>query len=173
MHINIQRLVRRLGEVNKFGALNGGGVSRPSLSTADQKARDWLSGHLTALGLGVEVDQIGNMFGIWKGQTNEVIGAGSHLDTVPTGGYYDGTLGVVAALEGVEAAVFGAQAGRGPEDRRLTGDRIEDALGQRARIPEVDERHAAHREPQDGPGPQLDRSRVPQREHHALTGGYT
>ena len=62
---------------------------------------------------------------------------------------------------------------RGGESSQRAGACEAVPVGQRARIPEVDERHAAHREPHDGPGPQLDRSRVPQREHHALTGGYT
>jgi N-carbamoyl-L-amino-acid hydrolase len=99
MHINVQRLVQRLGEVNKFGALPGGGVSRPSLSTDDKRARDWLSERMQSLGLEVYIDEIGNMFGVWKGKAETMIGTGSHLDTVPTGGYYDGALGVVAALE--------------------------------------------------------------------------
>ncbi len=99
MHINIKRLVQQLGEVNKFGALPGGGVSRPSLSTQDKYARDWLVTHMQSLGLEVRIDEIGNMFGIWKGMSDAVVGTGSHLDTVPTGGYFDGALGVVAGLE--------------------------------------------------------------------------
>ncbi len=99
MHINVQRLSQRLGEVNKFGSLNGGGVSRPSLSTEDKYARDWFSQQMKSLGLEVQVDEIGNMFGIWKGKTEAIIGTGSHLDTVPTGGHYDGALGVIAGLE--------------------------------------------------------------------------
>ncbi len=99
MRINIQRLSAFLRDVNQFGALPGGGVSRPSLSDEDRKARDWFASRVTALGLELHVDEMGNMFGVWRGRTNKMIGTGSHLDTVPTGGLYDGALGVMAGLE--------------------------------------------------------------------------
>lgn len=99
MRINIQRLSAFLRDVNLFGALPGGGVSRPALSDEDRKARDWFASRVTAMGLELQVDEMGNMFGVWRGRTNQIIGTGSHLDTVPTGGLYDGALGVMAGLE--------------------------------------------------------------------------
>ncbi len=100
--INSNRLTQRLKELNKIGRLEGGGVSRPSLSNEDKKARDLLMQWTKELDLTVQVDQIGNMFCQWKGKTDKIIGVGSHLDTVPTGGDYDGALGVVAGLEVIQ-----------------------------------------------------------------------
>jgi len=100
--IDSKRLSRRLQELNKIGKLAGGGVSRPSLSDEDKKARDLLVQWAKELNLITRIDQIGNIFCQWKGKTDRIIGTGSHLDTVPTGGYFDGALGVVAGLEVIE-----------------------------------------------------------------------
>ncbi len=100
--INITRLTQRLKELNKIGALSGGGVSRPALSDEDKKARDLLIKFAKELDLTIQVDQIGNIFCKWKGNTDHIIGTGSHLDTVPTGGDYDGALGVMAGLEVIQ-----------------------------------------------------------------------
>ena len=100
--INIHRLTQRLEDINQLGQLMGGGVSRPALSNEDKKARDLLVSWAKILGLTTHVDQIGNIFCVWKGKSDRIIGTGSHLDTVPTGGYYDGALGVLAGLEVIE-----------------------------------------------------------------------
>ncbi len=100
--INIKRLSQRLIDINKIGQLIGGGVSRPALSNEDKKARDLLVHWAKELGLTIHIDQIGNIFCVWKGKSDRIIGTGSHLDTVPTGGYYDGALGVTAGLEVIE-----------------------------------------------------------------------
>jgi beta-ureidopropionase / N-carbamoyl-L-amino-acid hydrolase len=100
--INATRLTQRLKELNKIGALPGGGVSRPSLSDEDKKARDLLIKFAKELDLTIQIDQIGNIFCTWKGKTDKILGTGSHLDTVPTGGDYDGALGVMAGLEVIQ-----------------------------------------------------------------------
>ena len=75
-------------------------MSRLSLSTADKHARDWFAITTESLGCKVKVDEIGNMFAIRPGRKEgPPTYAGSHLDTQPTGGRYDGILGVCAGIE--------------------------------------------------------------------------
>jgi acetylornithine deacetylase/succinyl-diaminopimelate desuccinylase-like protein len=75
-------------------------MARLSLSDADRQARDWFTETTRALGCEVSVDEMGNQFAIKPGKkTGSPTFAGSHLDTQPTGGRYDGVLGVTAAIE--------------------------------------------------------------------------
>jgi hypothetical protein len=81
-------------------ALTDTGMCRLALSDEDKVVRDWFGAELQATGCEVSVDQMGNMFGIRSGNhIGAPTVAGSHLDTQPTGGRYDGILGVMAALE--------------------------------------------------------------------------
>ena len=77
------------------------GMSRLSLSDTDKQARDWFAETTTSLGCKVHVDEMGNQFAVRPGLSNDAppTYAGSHLDTQPTGGRYDGILGVTAAVE--------------------------------------------------------------------------
>jgi N-carbamoyl-L-amino-acid hydrolase len=80
-----------------FGASGvGKGVIRPAYSQADVKARHWLAAQFRDAGLSVEVDAMGNLFGLAEGRS---LLLGSHSDSQPEGGWLDGALGVVAALE--------------------------------------------------------------------------
>lgn len=75
-------------------------MSRQSLSDADKKARDWFAQATTDLGCTVSVDEMGNQYAVKPGrQAGPPTAAGSHLDTQPTGGRYDGVLGVLAGVE--------------------------------------------------------------------------
>ena len=76
-------------------------MSRLSLSDTDKQARDWFASTVTSLGCTVQTDAMGNQFAIRPGLNNDSppTYAGSHLDTQPTGGRYDGILGVTAAVE--------------------------------------------------------------------------
>lgn len=76
-------------------------MTRLSLSSADKQVRDWLVATTKSLGCTVTVDAIGNIFAVRPGRrsTAPATFAGSHLDTQPTGGRYDGILGVVAGVE--------------------------------------------------------------------------
>lgn len=103
MQVNIDRILSKIRQLGQIGALSGGGVSRLALTNEDQAARDLLLSWMEKLGLEVRVDQLGNMFGIRPGKTSgPPVMTGSHLDTVGTGGLYDGSLGVIAALEVAE-----------------------------------------------------------------------
>ena len=89
--------LRRLGEI---GALEGGGVCRLALTDADKAGRDWLVGEMRALGMAVSIDMIGNIWGVRAGaEEGPPVMLGSHIDSVATGGLYDGALGVLAGLE--------------------------------------------------------------------------
>jgi N-carbamoyl-L-amino-acid hydrolase len=101
LNINPQRLWDSLMETAKFGGTAKGGIKRLTLSDEDKKVRDWFKAQCEALGCTVTVDEIGNMFAVRPGRNNDLlpIAMGSHLDTQPTGGKFDGVLGVLGALE--------------------------------------------------------------------------
>jgi allantoate deiminase len=94
----VSSLAADLEEAARIGA-DGGGVSRFAWTPELAQANDWLSGRLQELGLETEIDAAGNVFGRWKEGEGTAVLVGSHLDTVPRGGRYDGALGVLAAIE--------------------------------------------------------------------------
>lgn len=104
LKINGDRLVERLKCLGQVGALDGGGVSRLALTTADREGRDLVVSWMKQLGMTVSIDQIGNIIATRQGadQNAAPVMTGSHIDTVRTGGLYDGNLGVLAGLEVVE-----------------------------------------------------------------------
>ena len=86
------------------GAIEGGGNARLALTDEDKTGRDLVVGWMKALGLEVRIDAIGNVIGLRAGRENgAAIMTGSHIDTVRTGGRYDGNYGVLAGLEVVRA----------------------------------------------------------------------
>lgn len=98
--INGPRLLASLQALGQVGALPGGGVNRLALTDADRQGRDWTVARMQEFGLRVEVDAIGNLVGHLAGtQDGPPVMMGSHIDTVRTGGLYDGNYGVLAALE--------------------------------------------------------------------------
>jgi N-carbamoyl-L-amino-acid hydrolase len=101
LQIDSARLWGTIHETAKFGGTPKGGVRRLTLGPEDKQVRDWFRAACEAAGLEVHVDALGSMFGLRKGRdmTKAPIGLGSHLDTQPTGGKFDGVLGTLAALE--------------------------------------------------------------------------
>jgi len=100
LRIDGRRLYGRLEQLGQVGALPGGGVSRLALSDADQGGRDLVVGWMRELGLQISVDAIGNVVALRRGQEEGApVMTGSHIDTVRTGGRFDGNLGVLAGLE--------------------------------------------------------------------------
>jgi hydantoinase/carbamoylase family amidase len=95
----------RIEELASFGGQSDGGVTRVAFSPDELAARDRVAEWMRTAGLEVRFDRFGNMFG--STDANEpgayVSLSGSHIDTVPSGGRLDGALGVVAAVEAVEA----------------------------------------------------------------------
>ena len=98
LRINSARLKHDLEELGSIGRTPQGGVSRPSFSDADMQARRWLMDRITAAGMEARVDAAGNIFGRWQ-TGSPVVLAGSHIDSVPNGGRFDGALGVLTGLE--------------------------------------------------------------------------
>ena len=105
LHPNGVRLLAALESMAEVGAQDDGSVCRRGFSREDRQARELFSHWLIECGLDVRVDAAGNLIGRLEGldPTLPALVTGSHLDTVPTGGRYDGTLGVMAALEVVRA----------------------------------------------------------------------
>ncbi|MDX1739077.1 MAG: hydantoinase/carbamoylase family amidase, partial [Alphaproteobacteria bacterium] len=104
LHINIDRLSKRLNTLGECGALAGGGVARLALSAEDKLGRDLVYSWMQDLELDIRIDQIGNVIGILPGKSDlPPVMMGSHIDTVRTGGLYDGNLGVLAGLEVIES----------------------------------------------------------------------
>ncbi len=103
LRIDLDRLLRRIARLGEVGALDGGGVCRLALTDADKAGRDLVVTWMRELGLAVTVDRIGNVVGLRRGKrAGPPVMIGSHIDTVATGGLYDGNLGVLAGLEIVE-----------------------------------------------------------------------
>lgn len=99
--IDAQRLWDSLMATAKIGATAKGGICRLTLTDLDRQVRDWLKAQCEALGCTVAIDEVGNMFARRAGKNPNLppIAMVSHLDTQPTGGKFDGPLGVLAALE--------------------------------------------------------------------------
>ena len=113
--IDLDRLLARLDEFNRIGALPGGGNCRLALSDDDRAGRDLLVRWMRELGLTVTIDAVGNIFGVRGGRENlPPVMFGSHIDTVGTGGRYDGLYGVLAGLETCQALDDAGQATRRP-----------------------------------------------------------
>jgi N-carbamoyl-L-amino-acid hydrolase len=101
LKIDPERLWDDLMETARIGATPKGGICRLTLTELDRDVRDWFKARAQALGCTVTVDDMGTMFARRPGLRTDVppIAMGSHLDTQPTGGKFDGALGVLAALE--------------------------------------------------------------------------
>ena len=100
--INPERLWGELMETAAIGGTAKGGICRLTLTDLDRQVRDWFRARAEALGCRVTVDDMGAMFARREGAADvPPIAIGSHLDTQPTGGKFDGVLGVLGALEGL------------------------------------------------------------------------
>lgn len=115
--IDAARFLSDLHDLRSFGASGvGRGVVRPAYSDADIAARDWLAGRMRDAGLTPHFDAMGNLFGLADGRPGLLLG--SHTDSQPEGGWLDGALGVIAALEvarvvpGVSVVSFQDEEGR-------------------------------------------------------------
>lgn len=103
-HIDLERISRRLEQLFAVGAPPH--ANRPGLSAEEQQACELAAGWMAEAGLAVSTDRFGNVFGRLVGKASEgEVWTGSHLDTVPAGGRFDGALGVVCGIEAVGALV--------------------------------------------------------------------
>ncbi len=104
LRVDIDRLLRRLAALAEIGAIEGTeGCARLALTDEDKAGRDLVVAWMRDLGLSVTIDGIGNVVGVLAGAVDgPPVMCGSHIDTVRTGGRYDGNLGVLAGLEVIE-----------------------------------------------------------------------
>jgi N-carbamoyl-L-amino-acid hydrolase len=103
LRVDGMRLLNRLNELAKKGAREDGGCNRLAFTDADREGRDLVTGWMRELGLSVAIDGIGNAVGLRPGlEAGPPVMIGSHIDTVRTGGRYDGNYGVLSGLEVVE-----------------------------------------------------------------------
>ena len=100
-HIDPKRLLNSLSEMAKIGGTQKGGVCRLAATAEDKTARDLFASWAKTENCKISIDQIGNIFARRPGKNNNLapVVLGSHLDSQPTGGKFDGTYGVLAALE--------------------------------------------------------------------------
>jgi acetylornithine deacetylase/succinyl-diaminopimelate desuccinylase-like protein len=123
---------RALERLEQLYAIGGGpGANRPHASAEEQRAHDLAANWLDEAGLEVEIDADGNLFGHAGGADRQAptVWTGSHLDTVPHGGKFDGALGVVAAIEAVERAGRGSAVVFRGEEVGCVGSRARVARG--------------------------------------------
>ena len=114
MNEEFERLKKTLIEEGKLGRISGkvvknfnditenDGVTRPSGSVKDKETRDYFLELLKSYGLDIFIDKFGNIFGTLKGNSDEYIFVGSHLDSVIEGGMFDGAMGVFGGLEAIK-----------------------------------------------------------------------
>ena len=101
LRVNGKRLQESLEVMAKIGATAGGGVQRLTLTDEDKQARDLLVKWMKEIDLEVTIDEMGNIFGKRPGRNNDLapVMSGSHVDSQPKGGRFDGILGVMGPLE--------------------------------------------------------------------------
>jgi N-carbamoyl-L-amino-acid hydrolase len=101
LKVNGKRIVEHLTALSQFGKNPQGGVSRVAFSQADRQGRDYVSGLMREAGLDVVIDAAGNLVGRRAGTESSLkpLVMGSHIDSVPEGGNYDGDVGSLGAIE--------------------------------------------------------------------------
>jgi beta-ureidopropionase / N-carbamoyl-L-amino-acid hydrolase len=101
LQINPERLMQALDALAQIGHLPNGGVSRLAFSADDLRARRQVQAWMVEAGMRVRIDAAGNMIGYYPGRNPDLgaLATGSHIDTVPVAGRYDGCLGVLAGIE--------------------------------------------------------------------------
>lgn len=103
--VDVNRVVGELEQLATFSDGKPPGVTRIVFTPADLRAREWLTARLRETGLEVREDAVGNTFARWRGTEPDLpaIGTGSHIDAIPNSGRFDGTVGVLGALEAIRA----------------------------------------------------------------------
>lgn len=105
MSISLEKLETLFAKLADYGKNSEGGLTRLSYSPGFQAAQTMLKEFMVNIGMTVEIDAIGNLIGTYPGRDNSLapVCCGSHLDSVPNGGTFDGALGIVTALECVRS----------------------------------------------------------------------
>lgn len=102
--INIQRLSEHIEQLSLIGRTADGGINRFSYTDDEKRANELVTQYMESAGLTVHYDAVGNLIGSQAGTEDlHVILLGSHIDTVPNGGRFDGSLGVLTAIEAIHS----------------------------------------------------------------------
>ena len=104
--IDAKRFERNFNAISEFGALKDGGLTRLAFSKEDLEARKFLINLIEKNGFKLKIDNVGNIYAIYDDGCEadaKPVCVGSHIDSVPNGGFYDGTLGVMAGLEALSS----------------------------------------------------------------------
>jgi len=102
LRIDWHRLEDRINALADVSPIDGGGNCRLALTDDDKNGRDLVLSWMQSLNLEITIDVVGNIIGIWNVGDGSAVMSGSHIDTVRTGGRFDGCYGVLAALEVIE-----------------------------------------------------------------------
>jgi N-carbamoyl-L-amino-acid hydrolase len=142
LRVNRTRLAARMTRLAGFGANDAGGIDRVAFSDADLAARAWVSRLMSEAGLGVTVDVAGNIVGHRAGSDPALppLSLGSHIDSVPGGGNFDGPVGSMGALEVAWTLADAGQATRHPLEFLIFPNEEGGKTGSRALAGKVDPR---------------------------------
>lgn len=133
LRTSVERIERHIAELSEFGRNPEGGVSRVAFSDADISGREYIKGLMKAAGLKVRIDSAGNIIGRRDGSEDlPVIMFGSHIDSVPGGGNYDGDVGVIGAIEVAQVLNEGNVTTRHPLEVVVFSDEEGGLVGSRA-----------------------------------------
>ena len=102
LRIDSERLMDRIMSLAEISPIAGGGNCRLALTDDDKDGRDLVVSWMRDLNMDVSIDAVGNIIGVWNVGSGAPVMTGSHIDTVRTGGKYDGNYGVIAGLEVIE-----------------------------------------------------------------------
>jgi len=103
MRINKERLKKHIIELSNIGYTKGQGITRQAFTPIYEEAKEYVKNLMEEIGLKVYEDAVGNLFGRLEGNNkNHAIIMGSHIDTVPNGGIFDGSLGVLGGIECIQ-----------------------------------------------------------------------
>lgn len=140
MAANAERIEQRIVALSAFGANPGGGVSRVAFSSADLAGRAYVQELMRQAGLKVRIDAAGNIIGRRDGGDPALpaILFGSHIDSVPGGGNYDGDVGVIGAIEVAQLLQENGMVTRHPVEVVVFTDEEGGTIGSRAMSAEVD-----------------------------------
>ncbi len=141
------RLNSRLAKLATFGRDADGGTSRVAFSEADRSARTWLQDVMARAGLATRIDAAGNLIGTRAGSAPQrpVLVMGSHIDTVPSGGNYDGCVGALAAVEAAERLHETGRSMRHPLEVVIFSNEEDGKTGSRAMSGELQEEDLSNR----------------------------
>ena len=140
IRVDAARLIDRMAALARFGANDDGGIDRVAFSDANLEALDWLAGHLRGGGFAPSIDVAGNLVARKPGTDAALppLMFGSHVDSVPGGGNYDGQLGSMAALEVAETLADAGHRTRHPLEIVIFSNEEGGKTGSRAMAGEVE-----------------------------------